>query len=145
MRGYFEIGICAGKRSINLGTLWRSAYQLGASGIFTIGKRYSQQCSDTTAAWRHIPLREYTDFEHFLSCKPYNCQLIGVEIGGRLLNTFVHPERALYLLGAEDYGLMPSITIECQHVISIESINMEVYNVAVAGSIIMYHRLITKG
>ncbi len=36
---YFEIGIFHPKTKENIGTLWRSAYQLGAAGIFTIGKR----------------------------------------------------------------------------------------------------------
>jgi len=35
--GYFEIGILHPRNSANVGTLWRSAYQLGASGIFIIG------------------------------------------------------------------------------------------------------------
>ena len=40
MRGYFEIGIYRTKCDANVGTLWRSSFQLGASGIFTIGKRF---------------------------------------------------------------------------------------------------------
>lgn len=47
MSGYFEIGIFHSKTEQNIGTLWRSAYQLGASGIFTIGKRYKEMSSDT--------------------------------------------------------------------------------------------------
>lgn len=34
---YFAIGIYHPKTEMNMGTLWRSAYQLGASYIFTIG------------------------------------------------------------------------------------------------------------
>ena len=37
---YFEIGIFHTKTEQNVGTLWRSAFQLGAAGVFTIGKRY---------------------------------------------------------------------------------------------------------
>jgi tRNA(Leu) C34 or U34 (ribose-2'-O)-methylase TrmL len=44
---YFEIGIYHPKTRNNVGTLWRSAYQLGASGLFTIGRRYERQSSDT--------------------------------------------------------------------------------------------------
>ena len=60
-RGYFEIGIYQGKTPANLGTLWRSAFQLGAAGIFLIGNRFKKHASDTTSAYRHIPLRQYTD------------------------------------------------------------------------------------
>ena len=41
--GYFGIGIYQAKRFENVGVLWRGAYQLGASFIFTIGKRYRRQ------------------------------------------------------------------------------------------------------
>jgi tRNA G18 (ribose-2'-O)-methylase SpoU len=140
MRGYFEIGIFHPKTPANLGTLWRSAYQLGASGIFVIGHRFRRQTSDTTKTWRHVPLREYEDFDHFLSCRPYDCELIGIEMGGKLLSKSHHPERATYLLGAEDHGLPPAVIDKCQKVISLDAINTESYNVAVAGSLIMYHR-----
>ena len=43
MRGYFEIGILNGQYSVNYGTLLRSAYQLGAAGIFFIGKKFKHQ------------------------------------------------------------------------------------------------------
>jgi tRNA G18 (ribose-2'-O)-methylase SpoU len=140
MRGYFEIGIFHGKTETNMGTLWRSAYQMGAAGIFIIGKRFKRQCSDTLKSWRHIPLREYTDFDHFRSCRPVNCTLVGIEMGGQLLSGFNHPERAIYLLGAEDHGLPKMVTDKCNCIVSLESIGANSYNVAVAGSIVMYHR-----
>src|SRR5688500_6838152 len=101
-RGYFEIGIASGKTVENVGTLWRSAYQLGAAGIFTIGRRYPRQASDTLKTSRHIPLREFENLDAFLAAQPSDCQVIGVEMGGEQLPTFNHPERAIYLLGAED-------------------------------------------
>lgn len=140
MRGYFEIGIYQGKTPTNLGTLWRSAYQLGASGIFLIGNRFHKQASDTVKAYRHIPLREYRDFEHFQSSRPYDCMLVGVEMGGRNLSGYTHPERAIYLLGAEDHGLPKQVIEKCQSIISLEAMNTLSYNVAVAGSLVMYHR-----
>ena len=142
MRGYFEIGIYRCKTSTNYGTLWRSAYQLGAAGIFLIGCRFKKQNSDTLRTHRHIPLREYETFEHFLSCRPYDCPLVAIETGGKPLRGFKHPHRAVYLLGAEDHGLPKRITDESQHVVSIESVNTESYNVAVAGAIVMYHRIL---
>lgn len=143
-RGYFEIGIFNSKTAANLGTLWRSAYQLGASGIFVIGARFHKQASDTTKAWRHIPLREYEDFQHFQDARPYDCELIGVEMGGEPLSGFTHPERAIYLLGAEDHGLPASVLNKCQRLVSLEAQRTESFNVAVAGSIVMYHRHTTN-
>ncbi len=145
MRGYFEIGIYQGKTPANLGTLWRSAYQLGASGIFVIGNRFHKQASDTVKAYRHIPLREYRDFEHFQSSRPYDCFLIGVEMGGKPLSGYTHPERAIYLLGAEDHGLPKQVLDKCQSIISLEAVNTLSYNVAVAGSLVMYHRQFKLG
>jgi tRNA G18 (ribose-2'-O)-methylase SpoU len=140
-RGFFEIGIYHGKTTMNVGTLWRSAYQLGAAGIFTIGKRYTRQASDTVKAFRHVPMREFDDFDSFLAAQPYSCPLIGVEMGGRDVLKFAHPERAIYLLGAEDTGLPSLVIRRCQHVISLPAVRRESYNVAVAGSIVMFDRI----
>jgi len=140
MSGYFEIGIFNGKTPANIGTLWRSAYQLGAAGIFVIGKRFQITSADTVKAYKHIPMREYTDFDHFQSSRPYGCVLVGIEMGGRSLSGYCHPERAIYLLGAEDNGLPKQVLDKCQSIISLDSINTRSYNVAVSGSIVMYHR-----
>jgi len=59
MRGYFGIGIENTKTYQNIGTLYRSAIIFGANYIFTIGKRYKKQSSDTTKAFRHIPLYHF--------------------------------------------------------------------------------------
>lgn len=141
MRGYFEIGIFNCKSSQNIGTLWRSAYQTGANGIFTINKRYKKQASDTVKAWKHIPFREFLTFEEFLLSRPKDCFLIGIEQGGSPIQNFIHPERAIYILGSEDNGLPEKIKERCQRIISLDSIRMNSYNVAVAGSIVMYHRM----
>ena len=140
MRGYCEIGIYHGKTIANLGTLWRTAYQLGASGIFVIGQRFRRQPSDTLATYRHIPLREYRDIAQFLDNRPYDCQLIGVEMGGQPLRSFVHPPRAIYLLGAEDGGLPSVVQAACQAIISLEAVRTLSYNVAIAGALVLYHR-----
>lgn len=144
MRGYFEIGIYHTKTASNVGTLWRSAYQLGAAGIFTVGKRYQRQASDTVKTCHHIPLREFIDIETFLENRPKGARIIGVEIGGEPLKHFHHPEQAIYLLGAEDTGLPSSVIKRCNSVVAIEAIRIESYNVAVAGSLIMYHRYLTR-
>lgn len=140
-RGFFEVGIYHPKTETNVGTLMRSAYQLGAAGVFTIGRRYTAKSSDTTKTYRHVPVRNYATFNEFQSARPLASVLVGVEMGGRPLGPLVHPERAIYLMGAEDNGLPADILAECQHVVSLESVNTNSYNVAVAASIIMYHRV----
>ena len=138
---YFEIGIYHNKTAQNIGTLWRSSYQLGAHGIFTIGKRYRKQASDTYKTTRHIPLREYNDWKEFYQSRPHGAQLVAVEMGGIPLSEFSHPKQAIYLLGAEDYGLPQEILNQCQHIVSLQATNQQSYNVAVAGSIVIYDRV----
>lgn len=139
--GYFEIGIYQPRSHENIGTLWRSAYQLGAAGIFVIGRSYRRQASDTETTLGMIPLRHYLTFEEFLLARPVGAQLIGIEMGGHPLAAFQHPERAVYLLGSEATGLPERILRRCNAVVAIEAVNKASYNLAVAGSIVLYHRL----
>ena len=143
MRGYYGIGVYKGKNKINIGTLWRSAYSFGASFIFTIGKRYEKQASDTIKAIRHIPLWHFTDWKDFNDHSPYDCQIICIEItpNAKNLRNFVHPERAIYLLGAEDNGIPENILHRKEKLI-IETPREFCLNVATAGSIVMYDRYI---
>lgn len=142
-RGFFGIGIENSKTAMNLGTLWRSANLFGAAFIFTVGKRYAKQCSDTMATPRHIPLYSYADFDHFYDSMPYNCPLVGVELmtDSIALPDFNHPERAIYLLGAEDHGLSKASLSKCHELVQIPSVGSYSLNVAVAGSIVMFDRI----
>ena len=60
-----------------------------------------------------------------------------------LLDKFVHPRRAIYLLGAEDHGLPPRI-LKDNIVVQIPTVKPISLNVSVSGSIILSHRLETK-
>lgn len=141
MRGYFGIGIEHTKTEQNIGTLFRSAMILGADFIFTIGRRYKQQSTDTVKSFRNMLLYHYQDFDDFYSHMPYDCRLIGIELDSkaRQLRNFIHPERCIYLLGAEDHGLTKNALNKCYSLIQIPGeISL---NVSVAGSIVMYDRL----
>lgn len=138
-RGYCGVGIVGAKTPANLGTLWRSAALMEASFIFTIGKRWPKQASDTVKAWRHIPLYEYESIADFKV--PNDCSLVAVEQAPRSrdIRDFNHPERAIYLLGAEDRGVPQDLLKKADSVIEIPS--EKCLNVAVAGSIVLYDRL----
>lgn len=140
-RGFFGIGIQNTKTEINVGTLWRSATIMGASFIFTIGRRYKRQSSDTMASWRHIPLYNYETFDQFYKAIPYDCRLIGIELTAISIKIkdFKHPERCVYLLGAEDSGLTKEAVEKCYSVVQLPGDFC--MNVAVAGSIIIYDRI----
>jgi tRNA G18 (ribose-2'-O)-methylase SpoU len=145
-RGYCGIGVFHPKTAENIGTLLRSAMIFGADFVFTIGRRYKQQASDTLKTWRHIPLWNFQDYQDFADHIPYACQVVCVELAdtAKDLRTFVHPQQAVYLLGAEDNGLPQSI-MEGKTVLTIPSPTNLCLNVSVAGSIVLYDRYVKQG
>ncbi len=145
MRGYFGIGVINTKTALNIGTLWRSAAIFDAQFLFTVGRRYKQQASDTLKAWRSVPLFDYEDFYQFYDNLPYDCRLVGVEItdDAEPLTAYKHPERAVYLLGAEDHGIPKEALARCHDVVVLPG--RFCLNVAVAGSLVMYDRLTKRG
>jgi len=145
-RGYYGIGIYYGKNSKNVGVLWRTAANYGADFMFTIGNRYQkQQRSDVNKAWRHIPLYSYTDEEDFIKHIPFDCKLVGVEIDDKAhdLKDYKHPERCIYILGSEDWGIPSDILQQCDDIVMVNSFRS--MNVAVTGGIVMYDRQCKKG
>ena len=138
--GYFGIGVVGLKTEANLGTLWRSAWQLGAAYIFTVGARFEKQSSDTYQTWTRVPCFEHSDWAGFARASPYSAPWVAVEMGGVPLEDFEHPDRAVYVLGSEDTGLPESVVRACALHVSLPSVRSPSYNVAVAGSILMYDR-----
>lgn len=140
--GFFGIGCLNMKNSLNYGTLFRTAQIMGADFIYLIGARFKKQASDTMKSWRHIPVFEYKDFTDFNNHRPYDCKLIGVELieGAIPLNEYKHPKQACYLLGAEDNGLTKEALNKCQEIIVLPGERS--LNVSVAGSIVIYDRII---
>jgi tRNA G18 (ribose-2'-O)-methylase SpoU len=140
LRGYCGIGVQLPKFECNVGTLWRAADLFEAKFLFTVGRRYRRQASDTMKSWRHVPLYNFDTVADLVKNLPYSCQLVGVELTetARDLATFLHPERAIYLLGAEDHGLTKAALAACHMVIKLPGrVSM---NVASAGGIVLYDR-----
>lgn len=140
-RGYFAVGVWHPKNSTNVGTLWRTAAIFGAAFIFTVGRRYPKHAADTVKAWRHVPYFDFADLDDLLAHLPYGCPLVGIEIDARAkpLADFRHPERACYLLGAEDHGLGSEALERCHQLVRLPGAFC--LNVAVAGSIVCYDRI----
>lgn len=141
---YFGIGIQNGKTPENLGVLWRTAQNLGASYIFTIGNRYAKQACDTHNAVKSMPYFHYKTFDDFYNNIPKGARLVGVELDDAAedLETFNHPRRCVYLLGAEDHGLSKQAIKKSHFLVKFKSLLS--LNVSVAGSIVMYDRGINK-
>jgi len=143
-RGFFGIGIENVKRSVNFGTLFRSAYVFHADFVFTTGQRVSPQSSDTYKSWRHLPLWHFDSVNDLASALPHECLLIGVEMapGATQLHRYVHPERACYLLGAEDNGLSKTALGLCHEVIALPGERS--LNVSACGTVILWHRIVQR-
>lgn len=139
--GFFGIGILNNCDEINIGTLWRSAYILGASFIFTVDKKYKLEGSDVTKSWTKIPLYHFKTFDELKENLPYSTKLVAVEMGESAIAIaeYEHPDRAVYLLGNEISGLSSDIVAQCHSLIKLPGEYS--LNVAVTGSIVMYDRI----
>jgi tRNA(Leu) C34 or U34 (ribose-2'-O)-methylase TrmL len=116
--------------------------ELGRAGV---GDPTVLKASDTTKAWRHLPLFHFESMDDLHAHLPYGCPLVGIELDPRAvpLSGFKHPERACYVLGAEDHGLSLDALERCHAVIQLPGTYC--LNVAVAGSIVLHHRLESVG
>ncbi|KAL1530934.1 hypothetical protein AB1Y20_001825 [Prymnesium parvum] len=141
--GYHAIGVVNAKQHYNVGTLWRSAYQLGANFVFTVGARYKNAPTDTVDAPKRMPLFELDDWNGFVQFAPRGAIWVAVEMGGTPLEDFVHPRNAIYILGSEDAGLPKAVLSACHHVVSLSCERYASYNVATAGALVMYDRKLT--
>lgn len=141
-RGFFGVVIFRPKTQTNVGTLWRSSFLYDAAFIGTVERRYKYQPSDTVHTANHVPLVHYESVDDLINHLPHSTPLVGVELDDRSipLTEFHHPERAVYLLGAEDHGLPPSVMARCHRVIQIPGERDFSMNVAAAGAIVMYDR-----
>ena len=138
---YFGIGVYQPKTWENIGILWRTAYIYKASFIFVIGARYKKPSSDVLKVWAKIPLFQYTTLESFLDCVPYSCQIVGIEMNNKSfpIKEYLHPNRAIYILGSEDNGLPNALIKKCHDLIYLPGDTS--LNVAVAGSITIFDRV----
>lgn len=146
MRGYFGIGVEQISKAGNLGNLIRSAHSFGASYFFTVDpavRTEDARCSDTSSAFDHMPVYDFDGIDDIVF--PKGVQLVGVELidDSIELPSFTHPTRAAYILGPEMGSLSTAIQDKCDHIVHIPM--KFCVNVGVAGALVMYDRMLTKG
>jgi tRNA G18 (ribose-2'-O)-methylase SpoU len=146
MRGFFGIGVERISKPMNVGNLFRSAHAFGADFVFAIAPAVDVRAlykSDTSATAKHVPLYHYDTVEAMTL--PHGCQLVGVELLDEAVDlpSFTHPEQAAYVLGPERGSLSPELVARCDHTVKIST--KFCVNVGIAGAILMYDRLITRG
>jgi tRNA G18 (ribose-2'-O)-methylase SpoU len=146
MRGYFGIGIEGASKAMNVGALFRTAHAFGASFVFTVACAYDAEeggRSDTSAATASVPFYAFPDVRALML--PEGCALVGVELtdDAIALPSFRHPHTAAYVLGPERGWLSASMLARCAHVVKIPTAFS--INVALAGALAMYDRVLTLG
>ena len=145
MRGYFGIGAEGISKPMNLGNLIRSAHAFGAGFVFLVDAHYTvaSALSDTSHAETQLPLYRFAAAGELVL--PRNCHLIGVELLDEAVDlpSFRHPLNAAYVFGPERSSLSPEMVVRCNHVVRIPT--RFCINLAAAGAIVMYDRMLCLG
>lgn len=146
MRGWFGIGAEGVSKPANTAALLRTAHAFGAAFAFTVAADYARQEHkgvDTSDAPAHMPFYAFPDAAALIV--PEGCRLVGIELldDAAELPSFRHPPAAAYVLGRERGALSPDLLGRCDHVVRIPM--RFCVNLAVAGAIVMYDRLISLG
>jgi tRNA G18 (ribose-2'-O)-methylase SpoU len=144
-RGFFAIGAEGISKPMNLGNLVRSAHAFGASFVFLVKAEYDARraLSDTSQAEFQLPVYDYPSVQELQL--PRGCRLVGCELveDAVELPSFRHPPMAAYVFGPERNSLSPAMLARCDHVVRIPT--RFCINLAVAGAIVMYDRLVSLG
>jgi len=145
-RGYFGIGAEGVSKSANMGALLRTGHAFGAAFCFTIGTGFDARAgrqADTADTPSHVPLWRFATLDAMRL--PAGCALVGVELvdDATDLPSFRHPLNAAYVLGPERSGLSAPVLAACRHVVRIPT--RFALNLAVAGAIVLYDRLLQHG
>lgn len=141
-RGFAAIGLFQPKHECNVGGVLRAASCYGVSMVAYSGRRYRDMSSDTTKAYKHIPLIRC---DSILDAIPRACIPVAVEIVeyARPLPAYTHPERAFYIFGPEDGSLGDAVTSRCRGVIYIPT--RHCMNLAATVNVVLYDRLSKRG
>lgn len=146
MRGYFAIGAEGISKAGNVASLMRTAHAFGASFFFAVASKLDFQeirLVDTSDADSALPFYGWADAGAMEL--PRGCTLVGVELVDEAIElpSFRHPMRAAYVLGPERGSISPAMASRCTHMVRIPT--RFCVNVAVAGAVIMYDRMISLG
>ena len=145
-RGYFGIGVEGVSKSANVGALLRTAHAFGAGFCFTLGAGFDSRAAraaDTSDTAAHVPMWRFASLDSM--ALPEGCVLVGVELleEASELPSFRHPLNAAYVLGPERSGLSAAVLGRCSHVVRIPT--RFSLNLAVAGALVLYDRLLQHG
>ena len=152
---YFGVGLVGERKEAHHGTLWRSAYQYGASFLCNVGgaamTRHSLNTTDTTKAWAYIPVFSYPSLEKFARCAPLKCRWVICAPGGAPLKDFVHPHRAIYLFPGDNNILLSEMKSRYSNCLVVSPPRAQSYTggdqeitAANLGTMVLYDRFVKK-
>lgn len=138
MSGFAVVALHQPKIEVNVGHVMRGAHCFGAAMVVISGGRYKQQLTDTTKAFRSIPV---VHTENLRESVPFDCVPVAVELldDAESLVTFTHPARAFYIFGAEDRTLGKDVTSWCKHKVVIPTAYC--LNLGMAVNVVLYDRV----
>jgi tRNA G18 (ribose-2'-O)-methylase SpoU len=136
--GYVGIGIYNVKRTHNFGAVIRTARVFGANFVFSVGHRNPQEQSSIHAELT-VPHFHFQTLDDFVGAIPVNAKLVCVELtpGALDVRTYVHPPRAVYLLGPE-HGTLPQGIMRAHDTLILPG--KYPLNVAMAATVVLYDR-----
>ena len=137
MRGYAAIGLYATKTDANVGGVLRAVSCYDAAMVAIEGKRYKRMNTDTTAAFRHVPLI-HAPLEVVM---PFDCVPLCIELcdGATPLTEYRHPERAFYIFGPEDGSVPVELQKKCRDRVFIPT--KFCMNLAATVNVVLYDRM----
>jgi tRNA(Leu) C34 or U34 (ribose-2'-O)-methylase TrmL len=140
-RGYCAVALANPRDSKNVAHALRACGAFGAAFLAYTGTRYAKSPVDAQKAYRHMPLLHAGDEpDAVLSVIPYDCVPVVIEIHprSRPLESYTHPERALYIFGPEDGSVPATVMARCRDVLRIQS--KFCLNLAAAVNVVLYDR-----
>lgn len=146
MRGFFGLGVEGISKPRNAGALFRTAHAFDASFVFAVAPAVNVReihSTDTSASTNHLPLYEFGSIDEMVL--PKGCRLVGIELTDDSIElpSFKHPDRCAYVLGPERGSLSSAMQERCDFIVKIPT--KFCVNVSVAGAIVLYDRIISKG
>ena len=144
MRGFFAIGAEGISKPMNLGNLVRSAHAFGASFVFLVNADYAVRAarSDTSQAEFQLPVYDFAVGRGAAAAARLPAGRL--RAGRRRRRAAELPPSAATpptCSGPERSSLSPAMLARCHHVVRIPT--RFCINLAVAGAVVMYDRLLS--
>jgi len=143
-RGFACVALDSPKFAANVGAVLRASYCYGVAQV-NIARCRSKDLdfkNNTSKAHRHIPTFIVDDP---LEYRPHGTQVVAVDLVADAipLPRFIHPERAMYVFGAEDATLGKRILDRAQHRVMIPT--AVCMNLAATVNVVLYDRMAKGG